>query len=107
MPGRSFFALLNSGDASEGERLQVWASAAGNAHAGVLIPEAAVVLSNDSYWCFIEESEGRFVRALVDTSRPLEGGFFVTDGVKAGDAIVTSAAGLLLARELNPGTEAE
>jgi hypothetical protein len=107
VPGRSFFALLNSGAASEGERLQVWASAGGAARTGVLIPDSAVVLSNDSYWCFVAEPEGKFVRVPVDTSRPLDGGYFVTDGVKAGDTVVTSAAGLLLARALNPSTEAE
>jgi hypothetical protein len=107
VPGRSFFALLNNGAASEGERLQVWASAGGAAHTGVLIPDSAVVLSNDSYWCFVAEPDGKFIRVPVDTSRPLDGGYFVTDGVKAGDAVVTSAAGLLLARELNPSTEAE
>ena len=107
VPGRSFFALLTSGAASEGERLQVWASAGATAHTGVSIPDSAVVLSNDSYWCFVAEPDGKFVRVPVDTSRPLDGGYFVTDGVKAGDAVVTSAAGLLLARELNPSTDAE
>jgi hypothetical protein len=31
----------------------------------------------------------------------------VTSGIAPGDKIVTSAAGLLLAREINPSTEAE
>jgi hypothetical protein len=34
-------------------------------------------------------------------------GYFVQGGVNRGDLIVTSAAGLLLARETNPSTEAE
>jgi len=47
----------------------------------------------------------------VDTSRPLntgeEGdGYFVT-GIKPGDKIVVDGAGLLLAHEVNPSTEAE
>jgi hypothetical protein len=107
VPGRSFFALLNGSDASEGERLQVWASASGAAQVGVLLPSSALVLSKNAYWCFIEKTAGNFTRVAVDTSRPLEGGYFVTQGVAAGDAIVTAAAGLLLAHELNPGTEAE
>ena len=107
VPGRSFFALLSGSDASEGERLQVWASTGAAARNGALVPSAAVVLSNDTYWCFVEKPAGNFVRVAVDTSRPLEGGYFVTDGVAVGDTVVTTAAGLLLARALNPSTEAE
>jgi hypothetical protein len=107
VPGRSFFALLRDGDVSEGERLQVWAASGGAAQDGVLIPAAAVVLSNDAYWCFVEKPAGTFVRKAIDTARPLDDGYFVSDGIAAGDAIVVTAAGLLLARELNPSTEAE
>jgi hypothetical protein len=107
LPGRSFFALLAGSDFSEGERVQVWAAAGTANGSGVLIPGAAVVLHNDAWWCFIEKPAGTFIRVAIDTSRPLDDGYFVTDGVAAGDAIVTAAAGLLLAREINPGTEAE
>jgi hypothetical protein len=43
----------------------------------------------------------------VDTSLPAQGGYVVTTGLAPGDRIVTTAAGLLLAREINPSTEAE
>ncbi len=99
--------MLADGDVREGERLQVWASTGSAAQDGVLIPAAAVILSNDAYWCFVEKPAGTFTRTAIDTSRPLDGGYFVNSGVTAGDVIVTGAAGLLLARELNPSTEAE
>jgi hypothetical protein len=107
VPGRSFFTLLRGSNVSEGERLQVWATTGGAAQAGRLIPAAAVVLSNDAYWCFLEKPGGRFVRTAVDTRRPLEDGYFVTEGIAVSDVIVTAGAGLLLARESNPGTETE
>jgi hypothetical protein len=34
-------------------------------------------------------------------------GYFVTEGIAAGDKVVTAAAGLLLARETNPSSEAD
>jgi hypothetical protein len=34
-------------------------------------------------------------------------GYFVKDAIKPGDLIVTTAAGLLLARQANPSSEAE
>jgi hypothetical protein len=107
IPGRSFFALLSGSDVNEGERVQVWASAGAANAAGVLVPASAVVLNNDAYWCYVEKPAGTFARVAIDTSRPLRDGYFVAAGLAAGDAIVTRAAGLLLAREINPSTEAE
>jgi hypothetical protein len=106
VPGRSFFALLEATQFSEGERVQVWAPS-GAAVSGVLVPAAALVVSGGSYWCYVQKEAGTFVRVPVDTGLPAEGGYLVTRGIAAGERIVTSAAGLLLARELNPSTEAE
>ena len=104
VPGRSFFALLKAGDAGEGERLMVFAPI-GTASKGVIVPAAAVVLSESHYWCYLEKDEGHFVRTPVDTSRPTADGYFVTSGVEPDDKVVTAAAGLLLARETNSGAE--
>jgi hypothetical protein len=106
VPGRSFFALLEATQFSEGERVQVWAPS-GAAVSGVLVPAAALVISAGSYWCYVQKQAGGFVRVPVDTSLPAEGGYLVTSGIAAGERIVTKAAGLLLAREINPSTEAE
>jgi hypothetical protein len=38
---------------------------------------------------------------------PTDDGYFVKEGVGPGAQVVTSSAGLLLARETNPGTEAD
>lgn len=106
IPGRSFFTLLEDNDVGEGERLQVFA-ASGAPQAGVLVPAEAVVLSEGKYWCYVEKPEKTFVRVQIDTSKPVEKGYVVTEGVSVGDRIVTASAGLLLARETNPETEAE
>jgi hypothetical protein len=107
VPGRSLFALLSGSDMSEGEHVQVWAPAGAASDNGVVVPARAVVLHNDAWWCFVESQEGSFERIAIDTSRPMGNGYFVSDHLKPGDAIVISAGGLLLARELNPGTEAD
>ena len=109
VPGRSFFAALRSTDVAEGERLLVWAAtgAASTAEAGVLVPAAALVMSEGQFWVYIETAPHSFARTLLDTSRPLDDGYFVKDAIKPGAAIVISGAGLLLARETNPSTEAE
>ena len=107
LPGRSFFALLKDGDAGEGERLLVWAPGTGPAQPGALVPAAALVISGGKYWCYVERTPGLFLRREVPTDRPLGAGDFVTDGVTVGDKVVTSGAALLLAREMNPSTEAD
>lgn len=107
LPGRSFFALLKDTDAGEGERLLVWAPGTGSAQHGVSVPAASLVISDGKYWCYVEARPGVYVRREVATDRPLEAGYFVTQGIAAGDPVVSSGAGLLLAHELNPSTEAD
>jgi hypothetical protein len=106
IPGRSFFALLKGGDASEGERLLARAPV-GAAEAGVIVPFSAVVISGGKYWCYVEQQPGSFVRTEIDTSAPTDDGYFVSAGIAPGAKIVTRSAGELLAREMNPGTAAE
>lgn len=107
VPGRSYFAILRGSGVAEGEHLLAWAPV-GEPETGVLVPAAAAVIAQGQYYCYIEEKPGTFVRTQLDPSRPLDGGYFVSDkGIKAGDRIVITAAGQLLARELNPSREAE
>lgn len=105
VPGRSFFSLLESSNVSEGERLQAWA-ASGATISGVLIPQSAAILSDGKYWCYVETQTGKFERQPIDIGRPVDGGYFVSDGIAVNDAIVTSSAGLLLARETNSSADA-
>jgi hypothetical protein len=109
IPGRSFFALVKGSEASEGERLIAHA-AVGAPESGVVVPYAAIVISAGKYWGYIEEKPGQFVRTEVDPSMPTDEGYFVKDGteegIEPGAKIVTTSAGLLLARETNPSTAA-
>jgi hypothetical protein len=104
VPGRSFFAQLVGSDAGEGERLQVWAPI-GEPVAGVVIPAAAAVMSDGKFWCYVEKKPGTFARVELDTGRPSSDGYFVTEGVGAGDKVVTAAAGQLLAKESGSAAE--
>ena len=106
VPGKSFFAMLRGSDAGEGERLMAWAPV-GDAESGVEIPAAAAVISGGKYWCYVEAKTGTFVRTEFDPGAPTPDGYFVKDGLSAGDKIVVKSAGQLLARETNPSTAAE
>jgi hypothetical protein len=106
IPGRSFFAILKGGDASEGERLIAHA-AVGAAENGVVVPYSATVISAGKYWCYVEEKPAIFVRTEVDPGMPTDEGYFVKEGIEPGAHVVTTSAGLLLARETNPSTAAD
>jgi hypothetical protein len=104
VPGRSFFALLKDSDAAEGERLRVWAPTEAVV-SGVVVPIAAVVMSADKYWCYVEKKPGTYLRTQIETSRPIAEGYVATEGIAAGDKIVTTAAAQLLAAESKTDSE--
>ena len=105
LPGHSFFALLRAPGIPEGARLQALSVATGGTP-GVLIPASAVVVTSGQYWCFVRKKADTFERTPIDIARPLADGYFVSAGVVPGDQVVTAAAGLLLARQMNAGMEA-
>jgi hypothetical protein len=106
LPGKSFFAVSKGSDFSEGERLLA-RTPVGTAVAGVIVPAAAVLINAGKYWCYVEDKPGHYLRVEIDTSVPTDDGYFVTQGIAAGARIVTSSAGELLAREVNPATAAD
>jgi hypothetical protein len=107
LPGRSFFGVLRMSDAGEGERLLVWAPGPQPSQHGVTVPAAALVISDGKYWCYVEQEPHHYVRHEVDTDKPVGAAYFVTQGIAAGEQVVTAQSGLLLARETNPSTEAD
>jgi hypothetical protein len=106
VPGRSFFAVLPAGELGEGERVIAWAPI-GASLSGVLIPAEAAVISDGKYWCYVEQKTGVFVKTEISSDKPFENGYVVTEGVKAGDKVVTKGAAQLLAQESNSGGDAD
>jgi hypothetical protein len=106
VPGRSIFAVLRAGELGEGERVIVWAPNGGTMP-GVLIPGEAAVISAGKYWCYLEPKAGSFVKTEINAEKPFEGGYVVTQGVKAGDKVVTKGAAQLLAQESNLDADAD
>jgi hypothetical protein len=106
VPGISLYLVLQNHELVEGERLLAWA-ATGAAESGVLIPASAAVTSGGQFYCYVEKEPGHYQRVGFDPGRSTNDGYFVTAGFAVGDKIVTGGAAHLLARELNPATEAD
>jgi hypothetical protein len=105
VPGRSFYALVEGSDLAQNERVTA-AIPTGAAQTGAKVPAKALVFGESESWVYVQTAAHTFLRTKVDTSRPMEDGYFV-NSVKPGDKVVVDGAGLLLAHETNPSTEAE
>ncbi|MEP7097663.1 MAG: efflux RND transporter periplasmic adaptor subunit [Dokdonella sp.] len=69
---------------------------------GVFIPANAIVWYGGQPWAYVQIKSDRFARRMVSQQAPLDGGFFVTDGIKSGERVVVSGAQLLLSEEMRP-----
>jgi hypothetical protein len=105
VPGRSFYAIVSGSDLAQNERVTA-AIPSGQAQPGAKIPSHAVVYGESEAWVYEQTGPRNFLRTQVDISRPMDDGYFVSN-VKPGQKIVVDGAGLLLAHEVNPSTEAE
>ncbi|HXZ67944.1 MAG TPA: hypothetical protein VEH07_05095 [Alphaproteobacteria bacterium] len=104
VPGRSFFALVKAPLAG-GEHVAV-SVANGAVRKGIIVPQAAIVLSDGIPWFYARTANGHYKRRQIDLSLAAQGGYFF-ESVAPGTPIVVAGAGLMLARELGPSAEAE
>ena len=105
VPGRSFYALVEGSDLAQNERVTA-AIPTGKAQSGAKIPAHALVYGESEVWAYVQKDAHTFRRTKVDITHPIDDGYFVTT-VKPGEKVVADGAGLLMAREINPSTEAE
>jgi hypothetical protein len=105
IPGRSLFALVDGSDLAQGERV-IAVIPTGAPQAGVLVPQNALVMGESDSWAYLRIKPDTYLRTRIDTSRPEGDGYFVAEGLKGGQEVVTAGAGQLYAREINPATEA-
>lgn len=66
---------------------------------GVVVPDDAVVRSDDRAWIYVQTGDTTFARREVSLGHPAVGGWFVTNGVAAGDKVVVVGAQTLLSEE--------
>lgn len=108
LPGTGFYCLVEGSDLAQNEHLTAGVQV-GQQSAGVWVPQTAILVSEDDTWVYVEPESGHFLRVRIDIDRPEKDGFFLGPdaGITPNEKIVTGAAGLLLAHEINPGTDDE
>ena len=79
----------------------------GETASGVTVPRSAVVRAGGLPWVFVQTAPDAFTRRAVQTDHATAAGWFVSQGVKAGEKVVTASAQVLLSEELKASIETE
>ena len=98
--GQGFLVHLKTASLPPGAALSGWLSLPGEEEKGVLVPRSALVRHEGEAFIYVQRSPGVFERREVELEHPLEKGWFVAEGLQAGESIVISGAQQLLSTEL-------
>lgn len=101
-PGATHFYRMAAGELRAGTPLTGHLPDGRPARHGVVVPESAVVWHAGRSWAYARDAKDRdvFVRAPVDATRLVRGGWFNADGLTPGVEVVVTGAQLLLSEEL-------
>lgn len=78
---------------------------AGEEEQGVNVPADAVVWWQGKAWVYVQADAQRFTRREIPADVPVQDGWFVTTGIKAGERIVVKGAQQLLSEEFRSQIE--
>ena len=77
-----------------------WLALPGKPEEGVVIPRAAIVRHEGEAFVYVQTGEELFLRKEVELHHPTAKGWFIDEGFKPGDKVVTVGAQQLLSEEL-------
>lgn len=98
--GASYFFSTNDKRLKPGMRISAWVQETHDQQNGVIIPESALLWYLDQAFVFVKTDQDKFTRRLIKSYSTTGDGYFVSEGFKADEQIVTSGAQLLLSEEL-------
>lgn len=111
--GQEFvFAISEAGfPLRPGMAVSAYLPQTGELQSGVTVSRSAVVRYGGKAWVFVRVDDERFQRREINVEKPIKEGYFVSQGLDAGDAVVTQGAQSLLSEEfrfqIQVGEEAE
>jgi hypothetical protein len=98
--GRGFLVLMKQNPLPPGTAVAGWLTVPGETENGVLLPRSALVRHEGEVFVYVQTATNLFLRQEVELKRPLPEGWFVDEGLKAGQKIVVTGAQQLLSEEL-------
>jgi len=107
--GETFLFSVDAGEGTlrPGMALTAYLRLPGEPAKGVLLPRSAIVRQEGALWAYVRTADDKFTRRAVERAIPVEGGWFVPAGFKAGEAVVSAGAQMLLSEELKAKIQGE
>jgi multidrug efflux pump subunit AcrA (membrane-fusion protein) len=102
LQGKRFLLLVNPNPSglTPGTAVTGLLTLPGQAETGLAVPRDAIVRFAGASWVYVQTSDQAFQRMEVVLASPLLAGWFVRQGLKPGDKVVTVGAQQLLSEEL-------
>ena len=97
--GATYFFHTPVSTLRTGMNVDVWIPEAGEARPGVFVPSESVVWYTDKPWVYVARDQETFARVEVKQYVMTRQGWFVTEGFRPGDRIVTTGAQMLFSQE--------
>lgn len=97
--GASYFFKTATGKLRTGMRLDAWIPQGKDPLEGVFIPEQAIVWSSGQPWVYVQVDEEHYQRKAIQYGLTTAGGFFMEQGIDAGEHLVIQGAQMLLSEE--------
>jgi hypothetical protein len=107
--GETFLFSVDAGDLRlrPGMALTAYLQLPGDATKGVLLPRSAIVRQEGVPWAYVRTADDKVTRRPVEQATPVDAGWFVPAGFKAGEAVVVAGAQMLLSEELKVKIQGE
>lgn len=98
----TFFYRATATTLRAGWRVAARVPLAENAAEGVFVPESAVIWHANQPWAYVRTDATHFARRPLASARAMPGGWFATQGWRAGEQVVVAGAQLLFSEEFKP-----
>lgn len=69
---------------------------------GIRVPKSAVVRWQGQQWVYLEQEAGHYQRVAITVAQWVADDVLISKGIKVGDKVISSGAGLILGAELSP-----
>jgi len=101
--GETWFFVADSAGLRTGMRLDAWIPQGGHLAQGVLIPLSAVVWRDGKPWVYVKTGADAFARRPLESHADQGASWFVADGFKPGEEVVSVGGQMLLSEEQRRG----
>jgi len=98
--GESYYFRTGSKDIITGMNVTAWIPEQNEQMTGVIIPKSALIWYMDQSFVYLKTAEDTFSHRTLEHYSASGDGYFIPDGIKPGEQIVTKGAQMLLSEEL-------